>query len=119
MPAGCPLMGLADFVPESRHSTRRRFLVPLGDHQHHESHRRFSFWFGAELPAGVDRLTRALPTRRLTRREIDTADEIFFATCAADRIAQCSTITIHDTPKRSATMPKLGEKNVLESGIRT
>ena len=32
---------------------------------------------------------------------------------------QASTYTIHDTPKRSATMPKLGEKNVLANGIFT
>ena len=28
-------------------------------------------------------------------------------------------MTIHDTPKRSATMPKRGEKNVLFIGICT
>ncbi len=28
-------------------------------------------------------------------------------------------MTIHDTPKRSATMPKRGEKKVLPSGICT
>src|SRR5688572_27919485 len=33
--------------------------------------------------------------------------------------APCVTITIHDTPKRSATMPNRGEKNVLASGIWT
>ena len=42
---------------------------------------------------------------------------------APSRVARrhqcCRLCTIHDTPKRSATMPKRGEKNVFVSGICT
>src|SRR5215475_10478961 len=39
--------------------------------------------------------------------------------CFADGQAAGITTTIHDTPKRSSSMPKRGEKNVLPSGILT
>jgi hypothetical protein len=47
----------------------------------------FRFGFGAGLPAGFDRLNRALLARRTKLREIDTSNDLFLAAPAVvDRI---------------------------------
>ena len=55
----------------------------------------------------------------INERLLRNIDPLTYHYATYTKSSDRATITIHETPKRSATIPKRGEKNVLVSGICT